>query len=418
MKRLLRPVGALLSSRITSPVIIGIFLLVYIGTAFFTEDALIALMEFTRKNGVLLVLLTLLPLNVAGRMVVETRRFLQKRRSISSDAAVSEPELFDETIDLAASSTFAELQGKLDTLGYSTRRTEKSLSAWKGASIFPARMLFLVAVFCLFTGILISLTNRSSHRVNVIEGEPIPTANGGGGLVERISLKLSTGAILDKNLTMEVAPSAAGEGRKVFGIYPPSLYRGYFVYPRYLGFASVIRFSAPDMQSANEKISTLNIYPPGKEDRLEITGTPYQIILSMAKPDNGSSIPYMEEPITLLFKVLKGKDPLFTGSAPVGGEFVRDGFRLAIPDFRRMVITDFIQDYGVYFIWTAIILFFVAVCLWLPIRAFFPRREILFIRQEADDGIRAYSRAEGYESKHSGVFNEALDMLNYEGIKT
>jgi hypothetical protein len=218
----------------------------------------------------------------------------------------------------------------------------------------------------------------------------------------------STGAILDKNLILEVAPSSAGDERKVFGIYPPSLYRGYFVYSRYLGFTSVIRFSAPDIQPAYENMRTLNIYPPGREDRLEIPGSPYQIILSMVKPDDGSN-PYMTGRITLLFKVLKGKEVLFTGSAPAGGEFVREGFRLATPDFRRMVITDFIQDYGVYFIWTAIILFIAAGCLWLPIRIFYPRREMVFMHEH--DAVNACSRSEGRRRTHAGIFHESLDLL-------
>jgi len=110
------------------------------------------------------------------------------------------------------------------------------------------------------------------------------------------------------------------------------------------------------------------------------------------------------------FKLLKDKDVLIAGNIPGGGEFARNGYRLAFPDSRRMVITDFIQDYGVYFIWTAAILLGASIILWLPLRLFFPRRELLFIRQGADT-IRACSRAEGNERRHAGVFNEALDLL-------
>jgi hypothetical protein len=261
---------------------------------------------------------------------------------------------------------------------------------------------------CLFAGILVSLTTRTAHRMNVIEGEAIPTAKGGGGLVERISMKPSSGPVFDKILTLEVAPSESGDGRKVFGLYPPSLYRGYFVYPRYLGVAPVIRFSAPETQTVYEKRSILNIYPPGKEDRLEIPGSPYRIDFSMAKPDDGSD-PYMSGRITFLFKVLKGKELLFAGAAPAGGEFARDGYRLAIPDCRRMVITDFIQDYGVLLVWTAAVLFIGAVCIWLPVRIFFPRREMVFLLEQ--EAIHAYSRAEGGGRKHAGTFHESLDLL-------
>src|ERR1035437_8179763 len=122
-------------------------------------------------------------------------------------------------------------------------------------------------------------------------------------------MKASSGSILDKNLAIEVAQSDAGDGSKVFGLYPPSLYRGYFVYPRYLGIASVVHFSAPELLSVYEKQSTLNIYPPGKEDRIELPGSPFHIVLNMAKPDDGSD-PFMTGRITILFKFLKGKEVL------------------------------------------------------------------------------------------------------------
>ena len=61
--------------------------MIYIGIAFFTEDALIALMELTRQSVFLVALLALLPLNSAGRIVIETRRFLLRQRTVSGDLA-------------------------------------------------------------------------------------------------------------------------------------------------------------------------------------------------------------------------------------------------------------------------------------------------------------------------------------------
>jgi hypothetical protein len=132
-------------------------------------------------------------------------------------------------------------------------------------------------------------------------------------------------------------------------------------------------------------------------------------MLSLADPGDGSD-PFVTGRMTFRFKLLKGKDVLFTGNVPGGSEFARDGYRLAFPDFRRMVITDFIQDYGVLFIWAAMILLGVALIFWLPVRLLFPRREMLFIKQ-GTDMIRACSRAEGKERVHGGVFNEVLDLF-------
>jgi hypothetical protein len=409
MKRLLRPVGALLTSRITSPVVIGIFLLVYIWIAFFTEDALIAQMELTRRSVVLVALLALLPLNIAGRIVMETRGFLHRRRAFSGNVADFAPKLFDETVELAASPAFAGLQDKLAALGYRTRQTEHTVSAWRGVSIFPARQLFLFGLFCLFTGILISLVTRTSYRVPVVEGELFPAPSGNGGMVERIRLEKSTGRILSKELIMEVAPSGQGDARTSCGIYPPTRYQGSFVYPRFLGVALFVQLSAPDLRSGFEKHAILNLYPAGKEAPLEIPDSPYRLTLSMADPGDGSD-PFVTGRMVFSFKLLKDNKVLFGGNVPGGETFVRDGYRLAFPDFRRMVLTDFIQDYGVQYIWSAAILVGASLLFWLPVRLFLPRREMLFISQ-GTDMILGCSRAEGNERRHGGVFNEALDLL-------
>jgi hypothetical protein len=401
--------------------VVGFFLLLYIGIAFSTDDALMALMEFTRTSIILTVLFALLPLNSACRIVTETGRYLKRRRALAGKEPAVATDLFDETVTLPVSHLHApvlpipevfpslpELQDRLGAEGYKTRRTESALTAWRGVGIFPARILYLAGTFCLFAGILISLTTRTSYRISIIEGEPLATPSGNGGIVERIFLGKSSGLILAKDLTMEVAPPDSGEGKQIFGVYPPSHYKGSFVYPRYLGIGLAIRFSAPDLQSGYEKNSVLAIYPPGKEAAVEIPDTPYRIVLSLAEPDDGSD-PYMTGRMVFLFKVFKEKEVLFAGSAPTGGEFVHDGYRLVFPDSRRVVITDFIRDFGVFLIWMAAILFVVAGSIWLSVRVFFPRREMLFRAEQ--DVINACSRAEGRERRHAGVFHEALDLL-------
>jgi hypothetical protein len=397
-----------LSSRATSPLIVGFFLLLYIGIAFGTDDALMALMEFTRTTVLLTILFALLPLNSLGRIVTETGRYLKRRRALAGDGADVPPGLFDEIVELSASPYLPELQDRLGAEGYKTRRMDSALTAWRGVSVFPARIIYLAGTFCLFTGILISLTTRVSYRSAIIEGEPLSTPSGKGGIVERIFLGKSSGLILAKDLNIEVAPRDPGEGKQIFGVYPPARYKGLFVYPRYLGIGLAIRFSAPDLPSAYAKHSILAIYPPGKEADVEIPDTPYRIVLSLAEPDDGSD-PYMTGRMVFMFKLLKEKEVLFTGSAPGGGEFVHDGYRLAFPDSRRLVITDFIRDFGVLLIWIAAILLVVAGSIWLTVRVFFPRGEMLF--RAEPDVIYTCSHAEGRERRHAGVFHEALDLL-------
>jgi hypothetical protein len=406
VRRLLHTIYGGLASRVLPPLVIGCFLLLYIGIAFGTNDTLIALMEIARTNVILLILLTLLPLNHLIRMLQETARHLKVRRLLHGATGAVDPGLFDETVLLSASASFAGLEGRLAAEGYQIRSTENSLAAWRGIGNFPARICWRAATLCLFAGILISLNTRVSTRGAVIEGERLPAA-AGGGKVERVVLADSRGMILSKALVMEVAPPDGG-ARRVFGLYPPSLYRGAFVYPRYLGIGLFIRFAAPDLPGGYEKHCILNIHPAGKEDSAEIPGSPSRIILSLARPEDGSD-PYKTGRMTFLFKLFKGKEVLFAGGAPAGGEFVSDGYRLSFPDARRLVITDFIRDYGVLLIWAASLLFVVAVCLWLPVRIFFPRKEMLFLL--GVDALQTCSRAEGGRSRHAGVFHDALDLI-------
>lgn len=412
MKRLFRDLFAAGSSRAVPPVVIGFFFLLYIGIAFFTDETLITLMAFTSKSLILAVILALIPLNSAFRLLRETVRFLKMRRAMSGKTEEGAVELFDEVVEIPVSTAVPDLEKRLAAVGYKTCRSGNVLAAWRGINRFPARLLFLTATLCLFTGILISTTARTSHRQIIIEGEPMPMPEGIGGRVERIILADSSGPILSRTLTMEVAPSSSGYGKKTFEIYPPSLYGGYFVYPRYLGLALLLRFSAPDMPAGYEKECILNCYPPGKEANEEIPGSPYRIVFSIPEPAAGIDryISYMTGNVTLQFKLLKGKEVLFTGSAPGGGEFVRDGYRLAFPDIRRLVVTDYIGDYGVLFIWWAALFLVVAGCIWLPIRLFFPRREMLFRYEQ--DSTRACSRAEGGARRHTGVFHEMLDLID------
>lgn len=135
-------------------------------------------------------------------------------------------------------------------------------------------------------------------------------------------------------------------------------------------------------------------------------------MFSIPEPAAGSDRyqSYMAESRALNFKLLKDNVMLFAGNVTGSGDVVRDGYRLSFRDMRRLVVIDFIGDYGVLFIWAAGLLIAVAGCLWLPIRMFFPRREMLF--RFGPDVTRASSRAEGGARRHAGVFHEALDLVD------
>jgi hypothetical protein len=412
MIRLPRLLYGVLSSRALTPVVMGVFLLLYIGIAFFTEEALITLIGLAGSNIFLIALFALIPLNRGLRLLAELKGYSERRRALLGKADSASKELFDETVDVPGVPSFTEVERRLAASGYKTRAGGNSLAAWRGISVFPARALFLIATVCLFSGILMSLDGRTSYRGAVMEGEPLPLQSGQAtDVVERITLKPAAGPILAKVLTMETKSLPPDRGITTFGLYPPARYRGAFVYPRYMGIGLYYRFVAPDLPRGYEAHTLLAIYPPGKEDRKEIPESPYRLVFSMAQPADGSD-PYMTGRVTINFKLLKGNDLLMNGSAPMGGEFNGNGYRLAFPDVRRLVITDFILDHGVVPIWAAAILFCVAASVWLPIRCLSPRREMVFVRRKG--ALHACSRAEGGRRKHAGVFHDALDILETE----
>lgn len=406
MKRLLLLLATLMCSRATTPLVLFCFLLVYIGIAFFSPEPLTSLLSLTATTPLSL-LLAIVPLNCGVRLFRELCRFLNQRAAMNGaiHGVVSE-ELYDERCEIAGASRLDKLQDRFGAAGYHTRLTADSLAVWRGVTLAPARMLLLASLCTLFAGILLSITLRSSQREMVIEGEPFPGAVGGGETVKRIVLDDYRGLFLKRTVAIEVE---GGNGSRRFGLYPPSLYGGRFIYPRYLGIAPLIRFAAPDLREGFETFFLLAIYPPGKEDSAVIPGSPYRIVFSMQNPEDGDE-PFRSGRFALLFKVLKGENPVVSGTLPMGGSWEKDGYLLSLPDFRRTMTVDLVRDYGVLFIWVSGCFGLVALCCWLPFRVFSSRREMLFVR--AGDATVAYSRSEGGRVRHGGMFHEALDLLS------
>lgn len=406
MKRLLALFWTLLASRAVTPVVMVFFLLLYTGIAFFSAEPLTTLIAFTREYLLLAVILAFVPINSAVRLVLELLTSGRRRAVMKGESAKGlREDLFAETFRLSGTLPLAALKNRLESFGYRTFLTRSSLAAWQGTSVFPARVLFLTAMLCLFAGILVSVTTRTSQKVSVIEGEPfLPSA--GGDRVERIRFETQRGFFLDKTISIEVA-GKDGKNRE-FGIYPPALYHGFFVYPRYLGAAPLIRFVAPDLPAGFETYFILMIYPPGKEDSADIPGTNYRIVFSMAEAGEGED-PFRSGRMTLLFRILKGDKTVTSGTVAVGGEFAASGYRLFVPEFRRVVTTELVRDYGVILIWAGMLLLSAGLLIWLPLRLFFPRREMLFLVEA--DLVHACSRAEGARGTHCGIFHEALDFL-------
>lgn len=403
--RPLQTLHRLLSSRAVAPLVLALFLLLYIGVAFVSDEALIMVMELTRTNPLLLGLLMLLPVNGLLRLRGEAVSYWRRRRLFATGGNFPAL-LFDEEVTIPAAAPLADLQERLGVAGYATRSGENSLAAWRGISSMPLRLLCLAGMVLLSGGIMLSLTGRNTVSLQVIEGELLEWSPGRGDRVERITLKEQDGVFLGR--TLEIALRSPGGEGKTVGLYPPVSYHGRYLYPRYLGIAPLVRFSAPDLPGGVESHFLLAIYPPGKEDRAAIPGTPYRLGISLA-PDSGGDDPFISGRMTFTVKLYKGEQQLGAGTVPLGGELRLGGCRVGFAGFRRYVATDFVRDGGFLPIWAAILCYLLAFACWLPLRLLSPRREMFF--RSADGVVHASSFAEGGGVRHGAVFHDALDFL-------
>jgi hypothetical protein len=393
--------------RLATPIVLAIFFLLYLGISFYSDEALVLLLGLIRNNPLLKALLGLLPVAAAAGLVGELAGFMSMRAVLAGDPSRLPAGYFEEELELKGAADFARLARHLAAAGYRTTENGATFHAWRGKSLFPARLLARSGKLLLFLGIFLSLTTRVSLREAVIEGEALP--HGSGEKTKRISLRDGNGLLLSQTLQISVTKEEGG-GRtsREFGIYPPGMLNGYFLYPRYLGVAPLVQFSAPDFVPGISSHFVLMLYPPGKEDSADIPGTRYRLYLSLHQP-SAAEDPYQSGRFILRYRMVKGNQLAFAGSMPVGATFAHDGYYLAFPEVRRIVATDYVRDWGVLFIWSAALFFMLALVVWLPTRLLAPGREMLFV--QVNGTVRAFSRAEGKTRLHAGAFHETLDLM-------
>lgn len=392
-----------IASRRITPVILTVFLAIYVAAAFVGDEALATLMALTQRNVFLLCLLFCVPLNIAARLLSESSGWIGRRRALHGKTEVR-PGMFDEETVMSGGD-LAGVADRLGSAGYRLHRGEGVLGAFRGYSAFPARMLFLCGALLLSLGIFLSLSLRNVVREAVVEGEPLPPFLREVGRVVAIELRELHGAHL---LARDLVVSVASDGTtRRFGLYPPGSIAGFFLYPRFLGVAPLVQFSAPDLPRVADYY-LLMLYPPGREDSAQLAGTPYRISFRLLETQSGED-PYVTGAFSFSFRIEKAGQVVAQGTVPAGGAFSGNGFRLALPDARRIVTADFVRDPGVPLIWLAFLLLPLSLLVYLPVRLLNPRREILLIRK--GERVVAHGRAEGRRARHAGVFHEILDML-------
>lgn len=396
----------LLASRRITPLVLALFMALYIGVAFGSDEALTTLIALTQGSLALRCLLLLIVLNVSARLAVETLNFIGRGRALRGAGAVR-PGMFEEEF-AAGGGDLAGAAKWLESAGYRLHQSEGAVGASRGVTLFPARLLFLIGVLLLSLGIFLSLSMRKSARDSVVEGQPLPAQLHTAGRVEAIELReLHDAPLLARDLAIKVSDGAGGVSN--FGLYPPGKVSGYFLYPRFLGVAPLVQLSAPDLPQVADYY-LLMLYPPGREDSVEIAGTPYKIMFRLL--ENPDSDPFISGAFRFGFKILKSGQPVADGILPMGGSFSGKGMTLALPEVKRLVSADFVFDPGVSLLWLALLLLPFSFFVYLPLRLLNPRREILLTVNAGR--IVAYCRAEGRKTEHAGVFHEVLDLLDKE----
>lgn len=407
MKQMVAPVLSLLSHRLLPPAVCALFLMLYVVVAFFTDDALIMLVQLVGHNPLALGLLALVAINALIRLALDIRNWqLSKKWDVEPPAADSGGRGHD-TVTVTGWLDVGETARILAAEGYRVTVREGFVSARRGVSLLIPRLLWRLTVFLLFIGVAVSLSSRSSQRIPVIEGEPLQAPGAPPRTVERITLEETPGHwFLQRRLTITLlSPDGA---RDVCGIYPPGRLGTGFLYPRYLALAPLLRITEPGI-GMSDGFRLIMLYPPGREDEVALAGD-YRLKLVIPVRDAATD-PFVSGRFDLHVKLLKGDQLLSEGDIPYGGRFEADGFSVALLDARRYVVTDFVNDYGVLCIWTACVMLCAAMILYLPLRWIWPLRQIQFAA-DGEGGVCARSRSEGRTRRHEGLFHDLLDRIS------
>ncbi|GAC1468158.1 MAG: hypothetical protein PVSMB11_03780 [Desulfuromonadaceae bacterium] len=406
MKRILMVFMSLLSHRLLSPAVCALFLLLYIGIAFFTDEALVTLVQLVGHNPLAMGLLALVAINSIIRMVADilSRRIAGKVAAGLPSAGTGS--ICHESIAVAGRLDTDEAARILRAEGYRVTVREGFVAARRGLSLLCPRILWRLAVCLLFVGVALSLSSRRSQRVPVIEGETLELAGTVPRTVERITLEDVPGHLfLQRHLMISLL--APDGGRDIYGIYPPGLLGANFLYPRYLAVAPLLRITEPGI-GVSEGFQLIMLYPPGREDVVALSGD-YKLRL-VIPPREGMADPFVSGRFDLHVKLLKGDQLLSEGDVPFGGRFEAGGISVELLDARRYVVTDFVRDYGVLCIWMACAAALLAACLYLPLRLISPRREMQFAA-DGEGGVRAWCSSEGRTRRHEALFHDLLDRI-------
>lgn len=408
MTRILSLIKTALYHRLLLPVVCLIFLILYIGIAFITDESLVTLVQLVGHNPFALGLLVLVAINSSLRMTDDVRNYRIARQGVAGAFPAAVEGVCDQSLIVNGRLDAADVGRILGKEGYVVTMRDGFVAGVQGISLICPRLLWRLAALLLFAGVALSLSTRHSLRIPVIEGEPLQIEGAAPRSVERIALEDAPGRwFLQRRLAITLAD--AGGARGTFGIYPPGIVGDRFLYPRYLGVAPLLRLTAPGVTEPFEGYQLILLYPPGREDKVElINGYRAQFVIPQ---NDGMPDPFVSGRYDLHVKVLKEDLVVAEGDIPFGGRFEANGFSIALLGSARFVVTDFVRDYGVFCIWLASAVALAAFLLYLPLRLFWPRRVMLFAVDAESERIAADCSSEGRRRQHEALFHDLLDKI-------
>ncbi len=375
----------------------AILVVVHTWLSFKTEEPLFELVRLLHHNLPLQLVLWLFPANLLARLASGLSPSLESPyRRMPGVASYREELPLDPDVEPARAVPL------LRRFGYRVRFDEETLRAARGVptrGLIATRRLGLALALA---GLALSLETRSSLRVPLIEGEPLPPQLG-PGRVRTIRLIEDSGILLEKSLGIEVERGGATETLRLF---PPTRIGTRYVYPRYLGLG--IRLAVLSEGSLIDRRNyLLSVYPPGRRDEIEIPGTPYSLGIQLLQDPLGD--PYATGRFRLLLDSDRAGKRVGGAECSLPGGFGSGGLLFRIEAAHRYVIADIVSDHGVPLIFAGLPLFLLALLFSAGIARLFPRREIRFDRQ--DSVWRGTLRTETRRREVHSVFYECLDLL-------
>jgi hypothetical protein len=407
MRRFVAATGRIIAHRLLIPVVLALFLLVYIGIAFFTDEALAVMLPVVGRNPIALGLLALSALNALCLMVEELKHYCDVRRFAPGQPPAVDDSSCRESLAVSGRMDVVDTVRILTAEGYRVSVEEGTVVARCGMRLLVPRLLWRLALALLFSGVLLSLTTRRSLRLPVIEGEVLQAAGMAPRSVERINFEDAPGSWFLQHRLAIVVSGVDGQ-KKSYGIYPPGRIDGCFVYPRYLAIAPLLRISAPGPGGESEGYRLIMLYPPGREDEIALEGG-YRLKLVILQRE-GMPDPVAAGRFDLHVKVFRGDLLLGEGELPFGSRIEAGGLSVALLGARRFVVTDLVRDNGVLCIWGACIAALLSVVIYLPVRVLWPRREMAFSNIGQGE-MRAYCFAEGSRRRHESLFLDLMDKI-------